>query len=110
ADHVPREEASPDEKPTRDDDSYRAAIGRFVSGLLESDASVEEAPDAVDLLTQSIDVMQGAIARLKLAAYAPDIVVDVPRDACSFFEFHRAEEMAELGYKNTIAALDHAKL
>jgi NTE family protein len=110
ADHVPPAEDAPDVKPTRDDSSYRAAIGRFIGGLLESDGNVERPPDAVDLLTQSIDVMQGAIARLKLAAYAPDIVIDVPRDACSFFEFHRAEEMAELGYKNTIAALDHAKL
>jgi NTE family protein len=110
ADNVPPSDDSPDEKPTRDDNSYRAAIGRFVGGLLESDDNVEKPPDAVDLLTQSIDVMQGAIARLKLAAYAPDIVIDIPRDACSFFEFHRAEEMADIGYKNTIAALDHAKL
>ena len=54
---------------------------------------------------KSIDVMQGSIARLKLAAYAPDKTIEIPRDACSFFEFHRAEEMAELGYKRAKAAL-----
>ncbi|MDH4047992.1 MAG: patatin-like phospholipase family protein [Gammaproteobacteria bacterium] len=105
----PAEEATP-EKPKKEDQSYRAAIGRFVSNLLESDDEPDEPPGAVDLLTQSIDVMQGSIARLKLAAYAPDIVVDVPRDACSFFEFHRAEEMADIGYRNTVKALDKARL
>ena len=54
--------------------------------------------------------MQGAIARLKLAAYAPDKVVEIPRDACTFFEFHRAEEMATLGYEKTQQALDELDL
>jgi NTE family protein len=65
----------------------------------------EENIDAADLLVKSIDVMQGSIARLKLAAYAPDKTIEIPRDACSFFEFHRAEEMAELGYQRAQAAL-----
>lgn len=110
AEHVVPKDPSNEDESAEDDDGYRAAIGRFVSGLLESDDDVEKPPGAVDLLTQSFDVMQGSIARLKLAAYAPDIVIDTPRDACSFFEFHRAEEMADLGYKNAIAALKRAGL
>jgi NTE family protein len=93
-----------------DDDSYRVAIRRFIAGLLENNDDADEKPDAVDLLTQSIDVMQGSIARLKLAAYAPDIVIEVPRDACSFFEFHRTSEMADIGYRQTIDALESAGL
>ncbi len=92
------------------DDSYREKISAFVSDLLESDDTGSPSPDAADLLVKSIDVMQGAIARLKLAAYAPDVVVKIPRDACSFFEFHRAEEMAELGYERTCKALDEMDL
>lgn len=78
---------------------YRAAISQFLSSLREDDDDEPGAPDFGDLLTQSFDIMQGSIARLKLAAYMPDIVVDVPRDACTFFEFYRADEMAELGYR-----------
>ncbi len=92
------------------EDGYREKISRFINGLLESDSSAPSAPDAADLLVKSIDVMQGAIARLKLAAYAPDLVVKIPRDACSFFEFHRAEEMAKLGYERTCKALDEQGL
>jgi NTE family protein len=108
-----REHHRPAEKvqkknPHADDPGYRAAIGRFVSGLMESDDKEEKKPDAMDLLTQSIDVMQGSIARLKLAAYVPDIVIHIPRDACTFFEFHRAEEMMDIGYRKTVAALDAA--
>lgn len=97
-------EAKP--RQAADDAGYREKISSFVSNLLEDDDPQPEAPDAADLLVKSIDVMQGAIARLKLAAYAPDLVIKIPRDACSFFEFHRAEEMAELGYERACKALD----
>lgn len=93
--------------PAADDgDGYRAKIAQFIGNLLEGDETEESEPDAADLLVKSIDIMQGGIARLKLAAYAPDKVIEIPRDACTFFEFHRAEEMAELGYRRTQKALD----
>ncbi|NND46950.1 MAG: serine protease [Woeseiaceae bacterium] len=88
------------------DKGYREKISAFISSMMDDEESGETKPDAADLLVKSIDVMQGAIARLKLAAYTPDKVIDVPRDACSFFEFNRAEEMADLGYAKTTRALD----
>ena len=101
------------EKPERtkrdpgEDNSYRKRISEFLDNLQwssESDSD-EKGADVGDLMIKSIDVMQGAIARLKLAAYAPDRTVDIPRNACSFFEFERAEEMAELGYDRACKTL-----
>jgi NTE family protein len=89
-----------------DDEGYRRSISQFISKLIDNDENDESDTDAADLLVKSIDVMQGAIARLKLAAYTPDKVIDIPRDACSFFEFNRAEEMADLGYEKAVKALD----
>jgi len=54
-------------------------------------------PGIVDVVTASLDLMQNSIARMKLASYTPDLVIDVPRDACLFYEFYRAEEMIALG-------------
>ncbi|MDX1498271.1 MAG: patatin-like phospholipase family protein [Woeseiaceae bacterium] len=97
-------------EPLPDGASYAQKISRFIRELIADDDSESPAPDAADLLTRSIDVMQGAIARLKLAAYSPDKVIEIPRDACTFFEFHRAREMADLGYEKTMAALDDMEL
>jgi NTE family protein len=62
-------------------------------------------PDAVTLedgmyhvASQSFEAMQGTIARMKLAAYPPDIVIDIPRNLCGTLEFDRADEMIEYGY------------
>jgi NTE family protein len=49
--------------------------------------------------------MQNAIAALKLAAYRPDVVINVPRDACAAHEFHRAKELIALGYRLTDEAM-----
>ncbi len=105
------EKYEPPEKPRlkaedKHEDGYREKIAQFIGNLLSDDGEEKAQPDAADLLVKSIDIMQGGIARLKLAAYTPDKVIDIPRDACTFFEFHRAEEMAELGYRQTQKALD----
>ena len=108
---------TPEPEPTDDSEDsapegYRAAISEFVSSLFENERgnTEEPHPDVAELLTKSIDAMQGSIARLKLAAYAPDIVVEIPRDSCTFFEFHRAVEMSDLGNRMTRKALEDAGL
>lgn len=101
-----RPDSASDDEETVTDEGYRKKIRRFLSDMIGSGGSREASPDAAELLTKSIDIMQGSIARLKLAAYTPDKVIDIPRDACTFFEFYRASEMADLGYKKTSEALD----
>jgi NTE family protein len=58
-----------------------------------------------ELVTRSFETMQNAIAAVKLAAYPPDVVLEVPRDACGFYEFHRAREMIDLGYRLAAEAI-----
>jgi len=52
-----------------------------------------------DLLQNSFETMQNAIASAKLAAYPPDVFIAIPRHSCRVHEFHRAGEMIELGYQ-----------
>lgn len=51
-----------------------------------------------DIANQAFDAMQGTIARQKLAAYPPDSIIEIPRNACGTLEFDRASEMITLGY------------
>lgn len=53
----------------------------------------------LDIATQSFDAMQSTIARQKMAAHPPDILVEMPRNLCGIHEFHRAAELIELGYR-----------
>jgi NTE family protein len=56
-----------------------------------------EVPGIFDAMSMSLDTMQSAIAKLKLAAYSPDVIIDIPRDVCTFYEFYRAGELIEIG-------------
>jgi len=67
-------------------------------------AALQE-PGALELFARSLDVVQETITRLKLAAQPPDLLVTIPRNACAFYEFHRAGELIELGRRRTREAL-----
>jgi len=77
----------------------KTKIDRFIENI-KPDLSVESESrlGMLEMIVHSIDTMQGAIARQKLAAYPPDIVLEVPRNCCGTLEFDRAAEMIELGY------------
>ena len=46
---------------------------------------------------KTIDTMQNSILECKMAGYSPDIIIEIPYDACDFYEFNKAYEMIELG-------------
>ena len=61
----------------------------------------EKAPQDIggrmDILLNSVEVMQASLAEYKIAGYPPDLVVRIPKDLCSFYDFHRAAETIEYG-------------
>lgn len=79
--------------------NYHLAIEKFIGGLRPKkfDDNDEEL-NLFNLVTQSIDILQTSLTRFKLAAYYPDIVIEIPRNICSKFDFHRAEELIDFGY------------
>lgn len=53
--------------------------------------------DVFELVSRSLETMQNAIAAVKLATYTPDVIVNIPRDVSQAHEFHRAQELIEIG-------------
>jgi len=65
--------------------------------------------DMLNIANQTFDTMQSALARQKLAAYPPDAVVTIARNACGTLEFDRVDEMIELGMAVAERDLAHLK-
>ncbi|MCG8578803.1 MAG: patatin-like phospholipase family protein [Bacteroidales bacterium] len=59
----------------------------------------------VRLMTQMFDMMQEQISKFSLDEHHPDILINIPRDSCSTFEFHRSNEMLMLGRQMAKKAL-----
>ncbi|PRB82128.1 patatin-like phospholipase family protein [Pseudomonas sp. MYb185] len=51
----------------------------------------------LELVNLSFETMQASLTKYKIAGYPPDVVFDVPKRLCRFFEFQRAPELIELG-------------
>lgn len=58
------------------------------------------------VMMRSIDIAQAALARHQMAAYPPDLLIEVPRTACRSLDFHRAAEVIEVGHTLAAQALD----
>jgi NTE family protein len=85
---------------TSNDPSYQDRIRQFWEAIGNSLTGHDEDKIGVfDLTLRSFETMQNAITEVKLAAYQPDVVINVPRDACAAHEFHRAKELIELGHR-----------
>lgn len=86
--------------PVNSSSPFRDKINRFISRLQQTGTSGSSRDwGAYDIAIQAFDAMQSTIARQKLAAYPPDIVIEIARNACRTLEFDRASEMIELGYR-----------
>ena len=76
------------------------------------DASTEAKQDTLpklgsfEVMNRTIDIAQAALARHTLAAYPPDILVEIPRSACRSLEFHRAAEVIDIGRALAATVLD----
>jgi len=88
-------------------DAYRERIIKFIDSL--GLARMPDAPSVgfTEIILASMETMQNTIARLKLAAYSPDVTIHIPRNACLFHEFWRAEELIALGHERSARAFGH---
>jgi len=97
----PKEEKSADKTEEDEETSdMRRSVHKFLKSL--GNRFSRDKPEELDVLeiaNQAFDAMQSAISRHKLAAYPPDRVVTIPRDAATIMEFDRATELIELGYE-----------
>lgn len=88
-------------------DINRRGIGRLLGRLLPGNGEAKpHEPGALELLGQSMDLMQANLSRLRLAAYQPDLLVQLARNVSSAYAFYRAKELIELGRERTRAALE----
>ena len=75
-------------------------IQEFISSIAPSLSSGDKKRWGIYYTAQqSLDMMQGTIARHKIATYPPDLLIEIPKNACQILEFDQAKRMIELGYQ-----------
>ena len=78
--------------------------GRWAK-LLPGSSSAKDKLGYFELLNRSIDLMQDHMTDLILEQAKPDVVAEISRDACTTFEFYKAEELIAAGRESIEEAL-----
>jgi len=96
-----------DKEIRQDEESgYRKRIGDMLNKVIPHSQVKARTPGAMELLNQAMDLMQANLARLRLAAYPPDLLIEIPRNVSLAYEFYRAKELIELGRMRAKQQLD----
>lgn len=95
-----------------DTPAAKTVLSRFANDGVEVDDHDDHTETVVprlggfEVLNRAIDIAQAALMRHTLAAYPPDLLIEVPRTVARSLEFHRAEEVIDIGQELAAAALD----
>ena len=92
-------------EPEENENHYKKRIKQFIDELSHRKRGKDNAWGFFEVIHYSLETMQSTISRLKLAAYSPDVIIDISKNACGPFEFYRAAEMIALGREMAEAAL-----
>jgi NTE family protein len=84
-------------EPLNVDNGYRKRILKFIDTVRPMRKTKEPSRGMMNVAMVSMQAMQDTIARLRMSTYSPDVLIEVPRNACGFFEFWKAEELIALG-------------
>ena len=87
--------------PTREPrHRYKQKIEAFIDQLQDSLGLGEDDEPGLslsDAALLSLDAMQASISRCMLAAYPPDLLIEIPINTCGAHEFYRADEVIRAG-------------
>lgn len=79
---------------------FQDKIDAFIEKMKKKAVTKEKKEwDMYFIADKAFDAMQSTIARLKVAAYPPDYLIELPRNLCGTLEFDRAREMINYGYE-----------
>lgn len=83
---------------------YRKAVELLDKAhkAIGTDAPEEEKPiDILYILNKSLDATQNLIIENTIKEHQPDLMIEIPRDACESYEFDKAYQMIEIGKRAT---------
>lgn len=89
-------------KKARDQENSMLKLFNEMSDKAQSlfEREYKSAPEEMgifDIIGRTIDTMQNSLEAYKMAGYSPDIIINIPHNACGFYEFNRGYEMIEMG-------------
>lgn len=82
-------------KKEEDQNTFKQKLSKFLGDNLF--LKKEKSISYFTVLSQTIEATQNLITRYELAAHQPDLIIDIPKNICDFYDFDEAKEVIEMG-------------
>ncbi len=92
-------EESEQQQSEGDDSGVWARLKEWADGFKPNRQLQSAGPGLIATMVLSLEIMEGAITRHQMASFQPDMTIRIPKNACMIHEFHRADEVIDLGRK-----------
>ena len=96
----------PEIKISDEEKQQTSTFSRIFLELLEKFNPPKEELTMFDILDKTFDTMQNGLTRYRLGGYPPDILIDISKDVCNTYDFHKSHEVIEQGRKAAKSQLD----
>ena len=88
--------------PERHQPAMRQRIESFIASVqdrlgMDKGPTSQHELSLIDVVLRSLETMQETIVRFKMAAYQPDLLIEIPVNVCQGHEFYRADEIIAAG-------------
>lgn len=91
-------------KEHKDKSTFEQKLSKFVEENLF--LKKEKTINYFTILSQTIEAAQNLITRYELAAHEPDLIIDIAKDICDFYDFDEAKELIAYGREAAEKKLD----
>lgn len=108
----PAQELSEEDFIKRDDEpEWWSNVKSFFGKGKDTDSIPEKRYDPqswgrIQTINMMFETMQESLTQYKIAGYPPDVLISIPKDTCSFYEFWRSKELIDFGYDVARKALE----
>lgn len=100
ADRVPNDETI----NGRNKSEFEKKIANFLekNGILKKERGL----NYFTIISETIETAQNLIARYEIAAHEPDLIINIPKNLCGFYEFDKAKALIDYGRQIAMSHLD----
>lgn len=86
-----------EEKKERKKYWFENILPDSIKELTKSEEKKKESFSVFELMESTFSFTQDRLTSVMVEHYKPDILVEIPRDTCDTFEFHKAKQLIDIG-------------
>lgn len=84
-------------KKSKEEEKRVVRLTKFFYRMFHNRFSENKSLNMLDVLDKTFDTMQYTLTNYRLGGYPPDILIDISKEVCNTYDFHKAAEVIKIG-------------